>query len=86
MLGNVGSFFKNPVVRAEIFEGLKSRHKDLAAYPDREGQVRLAAGRMIDRMGWKGFRRGAVGVHSEHALVLVNYGGARADGVLALVR
>ena len=85
-LGNAGSFFKNPFVPAEVFAELKSRHEDLVAYPEPDNRVRISAGWMIDRMGWKGFRRGAVGVYAEHALVLVNYGGASAEEVLHLAR
>ena len=84
VLGNAGSFFKNPVVSQEIFEELKSRYPDLVAHPDQDNRVRLAAGWMIDRLGWKGFRRGGAGIHTEHALVLVNYGGAQAREVMQL--
>lgn len=86
VLGNAGSFFKNPLVSTETFEKLKGRYEDLIAYPETDEGVKLAAGWMIDRMGWKGFRRGAVGVHTEHALVLVNHGGATAEEVLGLAR
>ena len=86
VLDNAGSFFKNPLVRAETFEKLKLRYEDLIAFPETDEGVKLAAGWMIDRLGWKGFRRGAVGVHTEHALVLVNYGGATAEQVLGLAR
>jgi UDP-N-acetylmuramate dehydrogenase len=83
-LGNAGSFFKNPLVSPEIFGRLKSRNKDLVAHPASDNLVRLSAGWMIDHLGWKGIRRGTVGVHTEHALVLVNYGGASAEEVLHL--
>jgi len=86
VLGNAGSFFKNPLVGTETFKELESRHKDLVAYPEAGKGVKLAAGWMIDHLGWKGVRRGAVGVHTEHALVLVNYGGASAEEVLHLAR
>ena len=86
VLGNAGSFFKNPLVSSEVFGRLKSRYEDLVGYPGPDNRVRLPAGWMIDRTGWKGFRRGAVGVHAEHALVLVNYGGASAEEVLHLGR
>lgn len=85
-LGNAGSFFKNPFVPTGVFAQLKSRYEDLVAYPEPDARVRLSAGWMIDRTGWKGFRRGAVGVHTDHALVLVNYGGASAEEVLNLAR
>jgi len=86
VLGNAGSFFKNPHVHSETFKELKARYEDLVAFPDTDEGVKLAAGWMIDRMGWKGFRSGAAGVHTEHALVLVNYGGATAEEVLKLAR
>jgi UDP-N-acetylmuramate dehydrogenase len=84
VLGNAGSFFKNPLVPACVFEQLKSQDSDLVGYPQADGQVRLAAGWMIDRTGWRGIRRGAAGVHTEHALVLVNHGGATAAEILGL--
>jgi len=86
VLGNAGSFFKNPVVQTETFNELKSRYEDLISFPETDEGVKLAAGWMIDRMGWKGFRSGPVGVHTEHALVLVNHGGAKAEEVLGLAR
>jgi UDP-N-acetylmuramate dehydrogenase len=86
VLGNAGSFFKNPLVHAETFKALKSRYEDLIAFPEKDDGVKLAAGWMIDRMGWKGFRSGAAGVHTEHALVLVNHGGATAEEILNLAR
>ena len=86
VLGNAGSFFKNPLVSSEVSGRLKSRYEDLVAHPGPDDRVRLSAAWMIDRQGWKGFRRGAAGVHTEHALVLVNYGGAEAEEVLHLAR
>lgn len=73
-IGNSGSFFKNPVVSAEKAEEIKSRYPNLVSYPFGNGQMKLAAGWLIDQCGWKGFRRGDVGVHEKQALVLVNYG------------
>jgi UDP-N-acetylmuramate dehydrogenase len=84
VLGNAGSFFKNPLVSSEVFARLKSRYEGLVAHPAPDNRVRLSAGWMIDRVGWKGVRRGAVGVHTEHALVLVNHRGASAEEVLHL--
>ncbi len=86
VLANVGSFFKNPLVSSEVFGRLKSRYEDLIGYPGPDHRVRLSAGWMIDRTGWKGCRRGPVGVHAGHALVLVNYGGASAGEILRLAR
>ncbi|WP_028629444.1 UDP-N-acetylmuramate dehydrogenase [Metapseudomonas resinovorans] len=75
-LGNAGSFFKNPLISAELAQHLRGEHPDLVAYPQANGQVKLAAGWLIERAGWKGFREGDAGVHRLQALVLVNYGSA----------
>ena len=85
-LGNAGSFFKNPVVTAEQAERIHSLHADLVSYPAGEGRVKLAAGWLIERAGWKGFREGDAGVHRLQALVLVNYGAASGAQLLALAR
>lgn len=85
-LGNAGSFFKNPLVSAELAERVRGAHPDLVAYPAAGGQVKLAAGWLIERAGWKGFREGDAGVHRQQALVLVNYGGASGAELLALAR
>lgn len=61
-------------------------HADLVAYPQADGQVKLAAGWLIEKAGWKGFRDGDAGVHRQQALVLVNYGGATGAQLLALAR
>jgi UDP-N-acetylmuramate dehydrogenase len=74
-LGNAGSFFWNPVVSREQFDSLRLEHPGIVGYPD-GGEVKLAAAWLIEQAGWKGFREGDVGVHSEHALVLVNHGHA----------
>ncbi|MCO6482366.1 MAG: UDP-N-acetylmuramate dehydrogenase [Flavobacteriales bacterium] len=76
VLGNAGSFFKNPVVPQALADRIKADHPDLSAYPAGEGQVKLAAGWLIEKAGWKGFRDGDRGVHKDQALVLVNYGHA----------
>nr|WP_243434535.1 UDP-N-acetylmuramate dehydrogenase [Pseudomonas sp. 30_B] len=84
VLGNAGSFFKNPVVPASQADHLRARYSDLVAYPQGDGLVKLAAGWLIDKAGWKGFRDGAAGVHAQQALVLVNYGGATGAQLYAL--
>ncbi len=86
VLGNAGSFFKNPVVPAEVAERIRAEHADLVSYPAADGQVKLAAGWLIERAGWKGFREGDAGVHRLQALVLVNYGQASGAQLLALAQ
>lgn len=83
VLGNAGSFFKNPVVGAAAAERLLAEYPDMPHYPTPEGRVKLAAGWLIDRAGMKGSRKGAVGVHERQALVLVNHGGATGGEVIA---
>lgn len=84
VLGNAGSFFKNPVVPAEVAERIKAEHPDLSAYPAGDGQVKLAAGWLIEKAGWKGFREGNIGVHKDQALVLVNYGNSNGIAIYDL--
>jgi UDP-N-acetylmuramate dehydrogenase len=86
VLGNAGSFFKNPVVDAAMFEALRAREPQLVSYPQADGRVKLAAGWLIDRCGWKGRAMGAAAVHERQALVLVNRGGATGAAILALAR
>ncbi len=86
LLGNAGSFFKNPVVSAEQAQQLRAEYADLVAYPQADGRVKLAAGWLIERAGWKGFRQGDAGVHRLQALVLVNYGQASGQELLGLAR
>jgi UDP-N-acetylmuramate dehydrogenase len=85
-LGNAGSFFKNPVVSAAQAAELKTVYPDLVAYPQGDDQAKLAAGWLIERAGWKGYRQGDAGVHRLQALVLVNYGTASGAELLALAR
>ena len=84
ILGNAGSFFKNPVISAAQHAELLAAHPDIAAYPLPDGSVKLAAGWLIDRAGWKGHDRGTHGVHDRQALVLVNRGGAQGEEVWQL--
>jgi len=86
VLGNAGSFFKNPLVPAAHVAHLKEQYPDLVAYPQPGGQMKIAAGWLIERAGWKGFREGDAGVHKLQALVLVNYGDARGLELLDLAR
>lgn len=86
-LGNAGSFFKNPVVDNATAERLREEDPACPVYPvSAHGMCKLAAGWLIDRAGLKGFRMGRVGVHERQALVLVNFGGATGNEVIALAR
>lgn len=85
-LGNAGSFFKNPVVSAQLAESIRARYPSLVAYPQSEGQVKLAAGWLIEQAGWKGYREGDAGVHRLQSLVLVNYGQASGAQLHALAQ
>ncbi|MFT7373446.1 MAG: UDP-N-acetylmuramate dehydrogenase [Oleiphilaceae bacterium] len=84
VLPNAGSFFKNPLVSADKAQQLKLKYPELVAYPQRDGQVKLAAGWLIEHVNWKGKRLGSVGMHAKQALVLVNYKSASQSEVLAL--
>ena len=86
VLGNAGSFFKNPLVSAALAAELKLLHPGLVSYPQTDGQVKLAAGWLIEAAGWKGFRDQDAGVHRLQSLVLVNYGAASGLQLLSLAR
>lgn len=75
-IGNAGSFFKNPEVPNKQYQQLKQIHENIVGYPLANGQVKLAAGWLIEQCGWKGYRKGDAGCHAKQALVLVNYGKA----------
>lgn len=81
--GNSGSFFKNPVVLTTHYDRLKTDYPDMPAYPIDETHVKLPAGWLIDRAGYKGKRNGPVGTYQHQALVMVNHGGATGREVLA---
>jgi len=76
IVGNAGSFFKNPVVKRATAELLAVDFTGLPLYPVNDDRVKLSAAWMIDHCGWKGHREGDAGVSDQHALVLVNYGNA----------
>ena len=87
VLGNAGSFFKNPIVPCAVAEELKEKYENMPIYPTADEAFRkLAAGWLIDQSGLKGYRMGNVGVHDRQALVLVNHGGATGGEVMALAR
>lgn len=89
-IGNAGSFFKNPSVGKEKFEGLKNEFPGIVGYENADHTTKLAAGWLIENSGpqpfisWKGYRHGDAGVHSKQALVLVNYGNANGNEIYDL--
>lgn len=83
-IGNAGSFFMNPIVSVEQFEALCKVYPDMPHYKVDENRVKIPAGWMIDRCGWKGKHLGRAGVHDKQALVLVNLGGATGEEVVRL--
>jgi UDP-N-acetylmuramate dehydrogenase len=78
LIGNAGSFFKNPILSAGQYNALKDEFPDMPGYPTGSEQVKTSAAWLIEQCGWKGARRGDAGVYDKHALVLVNHG--RASG------
>ena len=86
VIGNAGSFFKNPVVTPEQCRDIINRDPEVVHYPMLDGSYKLAAGWMIDACGWKGKTIGRAGVYAKQALVLVNHGGASGAEVVTLAR
>ena len=80
-LGNAGSFFMNPMVSAQKFGQLQEEYPDMPHYPVDDDTVKVPAGWMIDRCGWKGRNIGSAGVYQKQALVLVNLGGATGNDI-----
>ena len=83
MIGNAGSFFKNPTIPKHQFEELKKNFPTIIGYAAND-EVKVAAGWLIEQCGWKGYRKGDAGCHEKQALVLVNYGNARGDEIFDL--
>lgn len=86
LLGNAGSFFKNPVISAEQAQVILTRYPNAPRYPQPDGTVKFAAGWLIDQCQLKGHRIGGAAVHHQQALVLVNLGEATSGDIVALAR
>ena len=84
VIGNAGSFFKNPAVLVGKFEELQKAFPSIVGFDFGEGQKKLAAGWLIEQCGWKGYREGDAGCYPKQALVLVNYGKATGDEIYQL--
>lgn len=85
VIGNAGSFFKNPEINTKQFEQLKQQFPELPGYPTPDDhQIKTPAGWLIEHCGWKGYKKEDVGVHPLQALVLVNYGNASGKAVYEL--
>ena len=84
VIGNAGSFFKNPEVSSHEFHELIQRFPGMVGYDLHNGKTKLAAGWLLESAGWKGYRKGDAGCHSRQALVLVNYGNATGEEIAAL--
>ncbi len=82
--GNAGSFFKNPVIKTEQFEALKQQYPDIPHYDEPDGKVKVPAGWLIEKAGWKGWHDEHVGVYEKQALVLVHYGGGKGEDIVYL--
>lgn len=85
-IGNSGSFFKNPELTEAAFLKLKARRPDVRFYTLPGKRYKIPAAWLIDQAGWKGFRRGAIGVHDKQALVLVNHGGGKGADLWTLAQ
>jgi UDP-N-acetylmuramate dehydrogenase len=82
VIGNSGSFFKNPEIKSEEFELLKEKYLDIKGYTFGSETIKLSAAWLIEKTGLKGFRKGDTGTHKTHALVIVNYGNASGEEIL----
>jgi len=81
-IGNAGSFFKNPVISEDSFRKLKAVYSDIVSFPSESGQIKISAGWLIEKFGWKGKRVGDVGTSADHALIICNFGNATGSEIL----
>ena len=85
-IGNSGSFFKNPIVTELDFQKLIKIHSEMPHYRISISEVKIPAGWIIDKLGYKGYKKGDAGVHKNQALVLVNHGNASGSEILSLAK
>ncbi len=86
VIGNAGSFFKNPIVDASVADALRREHAGLPVWPQPDGRCKISAGWMIEAAGFKGMREGDAGISNRHALVLVNHGQASGPQLWAVAQ
>jgi len=86
VVGNAGSFFKNPIVSASKVDELRQKFPNIVTYKVSDNEAKLAAGWLIENCGWKGKRIGDAGVHPLQSLVLVNYGNATGREIINLAK
>lgn len=83
-IGNAGSFFKNPIISTTAFKAIQENFPEIPSYPVSKNTVKVPAGWLIEKAGFKGKRFGNYGVHTKQALVLVNYSDAKGTDILKL--
>ena len=86
VLPNAGSFFKNAEIGQAAFRKISAQYPDIPSFPAASGRVKIPAGWLIEKAGFKGQKFGPVGMYEKQALIFVNYGGATAKQAMALVR
>jgi len=74
VIPNAGSFFKNPIIDFDLYQQIEDKYPDVVSFPAKRGQIKLAAGWLLEQAGWKGINDCGVGFHSDQALVLTNEG------------
>tara|TARA_B100000683_G_scaffold147708_1_gene143128 strand:- start:126 stop:614 length:489 start_codon:yes stop_codon:yes gene_type:complete len=85
-IGNSGSFFKNPIIKSSKFKKIQGLYPDIVGYKMSEKDTKVAAGWLIEKCGWKGYRKNDVGIYKNQALVLVNYGEATGEEIFLLAK
>lgn len=85
-IGNAGSFFKNPIISRVKFDEIKQDYPSIPSYPLTENRIKVPAGWLIEKTGWKGKRKGNVGTYENQALVIVNHGGATGEEIWELAQ